>query len=727
MKPLLLVFCCCFLLHVFGQEPNTRFEKAANNAGITYFGSTWSHAWADINKDGFEDFFCTNHGFPYLYINNGDESFQEIPLNFYVDTIVDTAGNAIKIKFDIHASSFGDFDNDGDQDLFLSTGKDFNNDAETKNVLFKNETGILNLKNLVSEYHLENGVNRGRNIMWLDADNDGLLDLMTFNQEKGNNTGKSTLFLQRTPNLFTAVDDSLNLREFYLSFGTLIRNENRKKNHLIIVNRASNSLFIYSADTIPFKISKEIGLTDFTDISVNDFNGDGLLDIYTASGVDNSEVFLKDDTTLLSHLKPQSEEQGYTFQTNGDITIDWDWIPIPDNGYQVFIGSEGRPPTSKRMLLSKDSMWQYGIKPHRKIIDQGLYIGFNSITQQWEIYANEPEKSFVPMQVQATASLSVIDRFGFNDNLTETLQSIYFQERSGNYTPNYKLLGNKQFKASVVSCVSGDFDNDMDVDLILNTSTTTNNYDNIFLQNNGDGIFIPFDSTFFEGETHQGHAGTITTADFNNDGFLDVLAEHGDGLGFLNQGPTELYKNIGNAYHWIEIDVEGSQSNRDGIGALITCYSGGVQQVRLCGAEYHGSGHSARRIHFGLKNNIMIDSVVVRWPSGIVDIIYNISADQIITIREQQGIISGIDDPILMPNIELYPNPTDERMYIKLRNVQNNNRFHYKIFDMQGKLVLEDYLASDEHFWGIIPVGKIPSGLYLLQIDNFPTKQFIKL
>ena len=724
MKPSLILICCFFLMEVFGQEPNTRFEKASNNAGISYFGSTWSHSWADINNDGFEDFFCTNHGFPYLYINNGDESFQEIPINFYVDTLHDTSG-LIKIKFDLHASAFGDFDNDGDADLFLSTGKDFSSDTETKNVLFRNESGVLNISNVISGYQLENGVNRGRNMMWLDADNNGFLDLMTFNQEKGNNTGKSTLFLQRTPNLFTAVDDSLNLREFYLSFGTLIRNENRHKNHLVIVNRASNSMFIYAVDTIPFKISKEIGLTDFTDISINDFNGDGLMDIYAATGIDNSEVFLKDDTTILSHLKPQTEQQGYSIQTDGDIVLDWDWIPVPDNGYKVFIGREGRESTAKRIRLSKDSLWQHGIKPHRQIIDQGLYIGFDTITQLWEIYANEPEKSFVPMQIHATASLSIIERFGFNDNLTKTLQSIYFQERSGNYSPNYKLLGNKQFKASVVSCVSGDFDNDMDVDLILNTSTTTNNYDNIFLQNNGDGIFIPFDSSFFANETHLGHAGTITTADFNNDGFLDILAEHGDGLGFLNQGPTELYKNVGNDNHWIEIDLEGAHSNREGIGALITCYAGGKKQVRLSGTEYHGSGHSSNRIHFGLSYNLKIDSLIVQWPSGIIDIVRNVIADKIIEIKEAAGISTHVNNSVV-PSIQLYPNPAENQLFLKIDNFNNLNITEVQIFDYSGKN-FKNMTALMNNNWLVLNISDIPQGLYFIKVGNLEPVKFIKM
>ncbi|MBK7138008.1 MAG: hypothetical protein IPH74_02830 [Bacteroidetes bacterium] len=75
------------------------------------------------------------------------------------------------LKYDLHGCSFGDMDNDGFQDLYIITGQDFNELDETvKNILFKNNAGSFDFKNKIGDYVLENGKNRGRNVLWLDWD-----------------------------------------------------------------------------------------------------------------------------------------------------------------------------------------------------------------------------------------------------------------------------------------------------------------------------------------------------------------------------------------------------------------------------------------------------------------------------------------------------------------------------------------------------------------------------
>ncbi|MBK9636225.1 MAG: hypothetical protein IPO64_17575 [Bacteroidetes bacterium] len=65
-----LFFFLCSILIGKAQVVNPQFENATGLSGINYFGSTFSHAWSDINRDNFADFFTTNHGRPNLFLNN---------------------------------------------------------------------------------------------------------------------------------------------------------------------------------------------------------------------------------------------------------------------------------------------------------------------------------------------------------------------------------------------------------------------------------------------------------------------------------------------------------------------------------------------------------------------------------------------------------------------------------------------------------------------------------
>ena len=88
------------------------------------------------------------------------------------------------------------------------------------------------------------------------------------------------------------------------------------------------------------------------------------------------------------------------------------------------------------------------------------------------------------------------------------------------------------------------------------------------------------------------------------------------------------------ANHWIEFALEGSKSNRDGIGARIKMVAGGVTQYsQVCFAAGYGSS-SAGPTHFGLGASQSTEHVEIRWPSGIIQELRNVAADRIVKVRE---------------------------------------------------------------------------------------------
>ena len=96
----------------------------------------------------------------------------------------------------------------------------------------------------------------------------------------------------------------------------------------------------------------------------------------------------------------------------------------------------------------------------------------------------------------------------------------------------------------------------------------------------------------------------MVTADYDRDGFLDLLVTNGHNMRPVYiGGPKQLFHNLGNANSWIEFDLVGTRSNRDGIGAKIYLTSGGVTQYREQNGGYHRWSQNSTRGHVGLAGN----------------------------------------------------------------------------------------------------------------------------
>jgi hypothetical protein len=90
----------------------------------------------------------------------------------------------------------------------------------------------------------------------------------------------------------------------------------------------------------------------------------------------------------------------------------------------------------------------------------------------------------------------------------------------------------------------------------------------------------------------------------------------------------------GNLNNWLKLQLIGTKSNRDGIGARIKIVSGGLTQIReiQSGASY--VSESDRRLILGLGKNTQAELVEIKWPSGIVQTLKNVKANQFLKITE---------------------------------------------------------------------------------------------
>jgi hypothetical protein len=125
----------------------------------------------------------------------------------------------------------------------------------------------------------------------------------------------------------------------------------------------------------------------------------------------------------------------------------------------------------------------------------------------------------------------------------------------------------------------------------------------------------------------------LATADFFNDGRVGLAVNcRGD-------SPEILRNDTLNGNHWLEVLLIGTKSNRDGIGAALKLTSEGVVQVDQAKGGTSYMSASDPRIHFGLGRRSKIDSLVITWPSGVLDKLTNVPVDSIIAVKEGTGIV----------------------------------------------------------------------------------------
>jgi len=187
---------------------------------------------------------------------------------------------------------------------------------------------------------------------------------------------------------------------------------------------------------------------------------------------------------------------------------------------------------------------------------------------------------------------------------------------------------------SLLSTRLVDIDNDGDLDLLTGNSQPFSLTDNagdldshfLFL-NDGDGFFTDATDQSGLSEVELG----LVIADYDRDGFLDVASRRKSGR--TNWGG--LFRNTGNDNHYLRVELVGVESNRSGIGARLTATAGDLVQVReLLG----GNGFTMNEpvVHFGVGDRSQVDRLEIRWPSGRVDVLNDIPANQQIRVFEGQ-------------------------------------------------------------------------------------------
>jgi hypothetical protein len=177
-----------------------------------------------------------------------------------------------------------------------------------------------------------------------------------------------------------------------------------------------------------------------------------------------------------------------------------------------------------------------------------------------------------------------------------------------------------------------DYNNDGLVDIYKTNGALKHLYgqeDQVF-ENLGNGKFkdVSWDLGSYFKEKLVGRGACF--GDYDNDGDIDAYIVN------LNDRGAFLRNNKGNQNNWITLNLIGTISNRDGIGARIKVTSGGKVQTNQKKSTSGYLSQNDPRMHFGLAKNEMVDRIEIKWPSGKLQVLENIKVNQILTVKEPQ-------------------------------------------------------------------------------------------
>jgi hypothetical protein len=329
------------------------------------------------------------------------------------------------------------------------------------------------------------------------------------------------------------------------------------------------------------------------------------------------------------------------------------------------------------------------------------------------------------------------------------VNEMFTNDGNENYTENAAAIGLDD-QTQTWSAAWGDFDNDGDMDTFIGASslaTASNGFKSDHrIMRNDNGLFT--EVTGDSGVSVLNATSTVTvTFDFDNDGNLDlvsggnILFGNGDltfevytgvfpgsgAFGDLNNDGFIDAFNSGNVYYnnaesnnnWIKINTIGTASNIHGIGARVEVHTPSGVKIRDVTSGDGFRYMNSLNTHFGIGTDTTINSVVIYWPSGVIDTISNPSINESLEVTE--GATLSLENS-LTNELFIYPNPAKDVLYIN--SLELNTNMIYTIFDITGKRIMNSKLKEPS-----IDISKLSPGNYILRIvsgASIKSQKFIK-
>ncbi|MSO19554.1 MAG: CRTAC1 family protein [Acidobacteria bacterium] len=509
----------------------------------------------------------------------------------------------------------GDFDNDGWDDMFVTSS-----DEGKFNKLFRNSHNGT-FEDVTEEAgevaHGNDPLSIVSDALWFDYDNDGWRDLLVvrfgtpllYHNEKGDSfTDVSTgSGLNKFANTIAAISiDYDRDGDLDLLFGNYFKPENllALKDPKVLPNNLDDAINgggltlwrndgagKFSDATARAGFENHTGWT--LDVGAGDFDNDGDPDVYVASDYGMDRVYLNNGDGTYKDVSATAIGKDTKKGMNAEVA-DYDndgWLDV----YVTNITDEYMKECN--MLWHNDGNWATG---NGTFTDLSKETGSCDTLWGWG------------------AKFADFDNDGWLDLFaTNGLRS----GSKENYVP---LIFEMLIKPGV------DFSDVSSWPAI--GDRTWSGYQKKKLMRNLDGQAFK-DISAAAGVDNEFDGRGVAIADFDNDGRLDFYQTNADQPALMYHNETTAARN------WVAVQLVGTKSNRDAIGARITLKADGREWIREVDGGNGYSGQSTQRVHYGLGAISKIDSVEILWPSGAKQKV-SVPMNQISTIHEDKGVIS---------------------------------------------------------------------------------------
>ncbi len=304
-------------------------------------------------------------------------------------------------------------------------------------------------------------------------------------------------------------------------------------------------------------------------------------------------------------------------------------------------------------------------------------------------------------------------------NWGTTGNKLYVNDGNGVFTEEAELRGVQNTDWGWGTSFS-DFDNDGFLDLIATNGWPYNNEqflnDNtkVFLSQEGE-YFIDITQSTGLLDSLQGRG--LSAFDYDLDGDLDVFITN------IN-GAVSLWRNdLDNGNHYLTVTLTEPTINRMALGARVQVHSNGITQTReiRCGSNY--TSQDPMNAHFGLGDNEVLDSMVITWQDGSIQSYYNVETNQNMNITKLLVSTNNSYNKPISANV--YPNPSPNDIRIEFENIETASNLRCEIFNSQGHLIdlLTEYTIVDKYLsFTYTPNQNHVPGIYFVHITNSSNK-----
>jgi len=498
----------------------------------------------------------------------------------------------------------------------------------------------------------------GAGVAFIDYDNDGWQDIVFANGEDWPGASKHTSTLKLYHNnrngTFTDVTQKSGLAISIYGMGIAVGDyDNDGYDDLFITAVGQSRLFHNNGNGTFTEVTQRAGLGNVQEFSTSaawvDYDRDGKLDLVVANYVQWSakqDIYCSIDGKRKSYCTPESYK-GASIRVwhnlgNGkfeDATAKLGLLDVTSKTLGIAVldyNNDGWPD----FVLSNDT------QPNKLYVnDKGTH--FSELAVTAGIAYSEEGLARAGMGVDAAD----YDRSGNTSilisNFSNQMLSLFHNEGHGLFVdvaPTSEI-GRDSLLTLGFGCFFFDYDLDGWLDIFVANGHIEDQIENIqkrvryaepphLFRNLGNGKFTEVTQLMGAEFQRPRVARGAAYADIDNDGDLDVVIT-------TNGGPAQLFRNDSKENQSLRIKLQGTKSNRDGIGAIVRLQNGGNQQSLMMRSGSSYLSQSELVLTFGLGNSTKADRIEIEWPSGQHDTLRDIPGSQVITVQEGTGVRSN--------------------------------------------------------------------------------------